>query len=215
MDVPWIIGGDFNTFLSLDEHRGRSTTSLRSLQDFNYFVSSCSLQSINFQGSPYTWSDGRCLGRVFRRLDRYLCSSDFFDLFGPVQYQHLNRITSNHSPIFIDCSAASLPESAAFRYLDVWSTHPKFNNYVTQHWQSFPTVGGMRRFYFKLQQLKRCLVRWNKDVFGNFFDVVIHSEEEVTRCERVYDSSPSDASSTEYHLSMANLRMAQSHAVLS
>lgn len=33
--LPWIVGGDFNTFRSLDDHSGRSSPSLSALQDFN------------------------------------------------------------------------------------------------------------------------------------------------------------------------------------
>lgn len=120
-----MIGGDFNTFLTLAEHKGRSSPSIRTLQDFNDFVATTALQSIDYQGSPFTWSDGRGLGQVWRRLDRYLCTSFCLDLFEVVQVQHLNHATSDHSPIFLECSAAVPNSTASFRYLDVWTT-PRF-----------------------------------------------------------------------------------------
>lgn len=61
-DVPWLIGGAFNTLLTLDEHRGRSSPLQRSLQDLNDCIAACLLQHINYQGSPYTLSDCRVLG---------------------------------------------------------------------------------------------------------------------------------------------------------
>lgn len=63
-------------------------------------------------------------------------------------------------------------------------------------------------FYNKLNQLKRHLRQWNKDVFGYIFDAFAFSETEVTSCERQYDSSPSEESRAAYQLSMTQLRLA-------
>lgn len=50
INIPWVIGGDFNTFLSLDEHQGRTHPTLRSLEDFKICVEECGLQDIPFTG---------------------------------------------------------------------------------------------------------------------------------------------------------------------
>lgn len=92
LTAPWFVGGGFNTFRTWEEHKGRSSTYFQTLQDFNDCLSACELQSINYQGSPYTWCDGRGLGSVWRHLDRFVCSQDFFDSFSAVHYQHLNRL---------------------------------------------------------------------------------------------------------------------------
>lgn len=63
---PWLVCGDFNTFRTLDDHRGRSHPSLSTLQDFNDCLEDCSLMDPPFHGSRYTWTDGRALGRVHR-----------------------------------------------------------------------------------------------------------------------------------------------------
>lgn len=148
---------------------------------------------------------------MWRKLDKYLCSSDFFDLFAVVQY-HLNRTTSDHYPIYLDCLTSSFIVSAYFRYLESWTTHPDFDSFVTHHWKSFTTIGGMRGFYHKLSQLKHCLRQWNKDTFGNIFDAVVAAEIEATTSEKAYDSNPSEETKVVYHLSMANLRLEQSRA---
>lgn len=31
LDIPWLLGGDFNTYLTIDEHKGMSSPSLRTL----------------------------------------------------------------------------------------------------------------------------------------------------------------------------------------
>lgn len=175
---------------------------------FNNFISKTSLQSVNTQGYIYTWCDGRGLGRVWRRLDRYLCSSSFLDIFSTVQCQHLNRSTSDHSPIYLDCRSNTTSSAAAFRYLNVSMTHPDFYDFVVHQWQSFPMVGGMWGLYSILRQLKQQLHIWNKDVFENIFDAIVEAEIVSTCCERAYDSNPTEETRMEYHMSVAQLRMA-------
>lgn len=213
IDVPWLMGGDFNTFLTLDEHKRRSTPTLQSLQDFNECISACSLQSINYQGSSYTWCDGRWLGRVWCCLDRFLWSWTFYELFPALHYQHLNRtyigsLTSAFSLFYRGlCPGNILPIFGCL------ATHPDFDNFVRHHWESFLTVGGMWGFYAKLRQLKHRLRRWNKDVFRNIFDAVAAAEAETTRREREYNADPADHTRAEYHRSMTGLHLAQSRAL--
>lgn len=123
LDIPWLIGGDFNTFRTLDEHKGRSQPSLHTLQDFNDFILRCQLHEIQFQGSSFTWTDGRGLGRVWRRLDRLFNSDSLIDLFPYMQVQHLSRATSDHSPLLLTCGLDIPRTPSRFRYLDVWATH--------------------------------------------------------------------------------------------
>lgn len=69
-------------------------------------------------------------------------------------------------------------------------------------------------FYDKLRKLKGHLRTWNKDVFRNIFDALVAAENEVTRREKDFDASPSDQTRSEYHRSMAALRLAQSRTSL-
>lgn len=95
----------------------------------------------------------------------------------------------------------------------MFGQHPDFDSFVLHHWRSFPTVGGMRGFYDKLSNLKKHLRQWNRDIVGNIFDALELAEAETTRCEQVYDSSPSDDTRAAYHLSMTQLKLAQSRAL--
>lgn len=100
---PWLVGGDLNTFLSIDEHKDHSTPSLRQLSDFNNWVQGSALLEVPYQGSKFTWSDGQGLGRVWRRLDRILVKESFYDQFGNQMVQHLTRTTSDHAPLLLSC----------------------------------------------------------------------------------------------------------------
>ncbi|VFQ96159.1 unnamed protein product [Cuscuta campestris] len=55
---PWIIGGDFNTVVSITEHKGEVCPDLGSIRDFANAISDCELVSPPFLGSQFTWTDG-------------------------------------------------------------------------------------------------------------------------------------------------------------
>lgn len=38
LTIPWLLGGDFNMYLTLDEHKGRSSLPICTLQEFNDFI---------------------------------------------------------------------------------------------------------------------------------------------------------------------------------
>lgn len=85
----------------------------------------------------------------------------------------------------------------------MWTKHVEFLAYVQTSWVSYPTVGGMRSLYYKLQRLKKDLRDLNTAVFGNVFDHLHHSEQEIQRYESQFDHNPTPESRMEYHAAQA------------
>ncbi|KAL0430589.1 UNVERIFIED_CONTAM: hypothetical protein Sradi_0684900 [Sesamum radiatum] len=58
---PWIVGGDFNTVLSLEERFGGAASSSVAMSDFHDVIADYALVDAGYTGSPYTWyiSDAR------------------------------------------------------------------------------------------------------------------------------------------------------------
>lgn len=183
LQLPWLIGGDFNTFRAIDDHNGRSTPSLSALQDFNDCIEVCSLMSPPYQGTRYTWDEGRGLGRVRQRLDWTFINSLMYDMFDTLRLTHLPRVTSDHTPLLIQCQLSTQPIRRSFRFLDAWLHHPDFHNYVRHAWLSYPTTGGMRGFYDKLFSLKKDIQQWNKAIFGNIFSKFKDAENNLNTAE--------------------------------
>lgn len=201
--LPWMIGGDFNTFRTLDDHDGRSNPSLTTLQDFNDCIETCSLMDPPFTGSRYIWVDGRGLGRVRRRLDWLFLNSSFHDIFNDMQLQHLPRVTSDHTPLLFICRINTVEGRRSLCFLDSWLLHPDFHTYIQNAWASYPTTGGMYGFYSKLFRLKKDIQRWNKEIFGNIFSNVKQAEENLTRVESSSEDAPNEATREEYHRAKA------------
>lgn len=209
--LPWVFGGDFNTFRSLSDHEGRSRPSLSVLQDFNDCIEACALMSPPFHGSRFTRSDGRGLGRVRRRLDWLFLNTGFHDKFEDIQLTHLPRITSDHTPLLLKCRNITATSHRSFRFLDSWLLHPDFYTYMRDAWASYPTTGGMHGFYTKLFKFKKDVQQWNKDIFGNIFSRVQQAEVLLTRVEERWDTQPTEANRMEYNRAKADFLQASSY----
>lgn len=78
---PWLLCGDFNVISSIEECRGFSSPDQGSMTDFNEFIASASLHHINSVGPLFTWTGMRPLGRVWKRLNRFLYNSSWLQTF--------------------------------------------------------------------------------------------------------------------------------------
>ena len=98
-----MIAGDFNDILSNEEIWGGVVREERSFKDFKDFMDQNSLIDIRFEGHPSTWSnhwDNE--GEVRQRLDRCLCSFEWFQTFGKARCQHIDTYASDHSRLLLD-----------------------------------------------------------------------------------------------------------------
>lgn len=79
----------------------------------------------------------------------------------------LPKMTSNHFPVILDTSKAKWDPSP-FRFENAWLKHHRFKSVVSYLWNN-PDVQGWEGYKFmrKLKDVKRELLIWNKQDFGN------------------------------------------------
>ncbi|KAE8735159.1 hypothetical protein F3Y22_tig00000452pilonHSYRG00148 [Hibiscus syriacus] len=115
----WIMGGDFNSIIRLDEREGGSSRGSEVNKLFVDFIFDMGLIEVDYRGSPFTWRRGN-LGK---RLDCFLMNSCWTDSFPGQQtlcsmavkfYKELFTSTNGYEvgysiqgcfPIIFDCSA--------------------------------------------------------------------------------------------------------------
>ncbi|KAL2491746.1 Uncharacterized protein Adt_27374 [Abeliophyllum distichum] len=127
VDGPWMVGGDFNVIAHNGERTGHNTRD-RGTSDFADMMMDCGLTDAGYSGSQYTWTNGR----VWKRLDRVLINSAVGSSCSRFSVRHLNRSTSNHSPLLIEWSSDDDLGPRPFRFLNVWSRHHDFLSFVSQ-----------------------------------------------------------------------------------
>ncbi|KAL2471352.1 Uncharacterized protein Adt_39488 [Abeliophyllum distichum] len=200
VDGPWMVGGDFNVIAHNGERTGHNTRD-RGTSDFADMMMDCGLTDAGYSGSQYTWTNGR----VWKRLDRVLINPAVGSSCSSFSVRHLNRSTSDHSPLLIQWSSDDDLGPRPFRFLNVWSRHHDFLSFVSQKW-SFPTHHtGMIALWEKIFRLKQGLRWWNRHVFGDIFQRVRDAECRVDEAESVYDSDPTPAHRDTLHQAQAGL----------
>ncbi|XP_070031882.1 uncharacterized protein [Nicotiana tomentosiformis] len=104
MELPWVVGGDFNVVFSEEEKIGGLLVYPLEYEDFAFCVNSCGMFDTGYKGSPFTWWNGRpTADYIFKRLDRILVNTPFQTLSSSTEEEHLIRTGSDHAPLLMSC----------------------------------------------------------------------------------------------------------------
>ncbi|KAL2224155.1 UNVERIFIED_CONTAM: hypothetical protein Sindi_2948300, partial [Sesamum indicum] len=101
-DIPWLVGGDFNTVRDLSEICGVSGDIRMAMEDFNTCIQNTGLLPLPMQGEWYTWHNYSAGPRnLWKRLDRMLINDRWMAQFPTSYYSSLTARTSDHSPMVL------------------------------------------------------------------------------------------------------------------
>ncbi|RVW90497.1 hypothetical protein CK203_030989 [Vitis vinifera] len=116
-EEPWCLGGDFNVILSQRERnrQGRLTGAIRI---FAQTVDELELMDLPMQGSAFTWSGGRN-NQSWARLDRFLVTQQWLEMFSGIAQCRLQRPTSDHFPILL-MGGGLRRGPTPFRFENMW-----------------------------------------------------------------------------------------------
>ncbi|CAA7019727.1 unnamed protein product [Microthlaspi erraticum] len=144
---------------------------------------------MGFRGGKFTWKRGR-MERTFlaKRLDRLLCCAQTRLTWQEATVTHLSFLSSDHAPLYVQLSpvSASDPKRRPFRFKAAWLQHPNFKELVSTSWK------GNHGTNAALVELRKVLIRLNKEVFG---DVVRRKEYllwEINEVQDALERGPSD-----------------------
>ena len=163
-DEPWCIGGDFNVTLS-QRDRSRQGSLSGAMRRFAQVVDDLALIDLPLQGGVYSWSGGRN-NQNWARLDRFLVSQGWLDIFRGAVQCRLPRPTSDHFPILLKGGGMSRGPSP-FRFENMWLKVEGFKELLREWWQGGERVGRASfRLADKMKVMKEKIKVWNRDVFG-------------------------------------------------
>ncbi|KAF7818437.1 reverse transcriptase [Senna tora] len=163
--MPWLICGDFNDVLSLDEKWGGLPASSSRIREFKHCIDYCGVTDLGFLGQKFTWINKRDNGQtVFERLDRFLANPQWIHLFPHASNQHLPRIKPDHTPILLSTNPfPPLLGQKPFRCERIWLGRKDFSDLVRDCWSISPNINeGLSLIQDKAKT-------WNKNIFGNVF----------------------------------------------
>ncbi|KAL2893703.1 5'-3' exoribonuclease 2 [Bienertia sinuspersici] len=98
---PWLLMGDLNCVLNLDEGLG-SPVRLGEIKEIRYCMEECGLSDIPYKGNFYTWCNKHLDdSRVYSRIDRVMANDEWQEAYGCMIAQFLNADISDHCPAFV------------------------------------------------------------------------------------------------------------------
>lgn len=160
LDYPWIIGGDFNVTLHTQERSNQAYPQYH-MNKFRDLLQRLHLNDLRLQGRKYTWSRGR-EEATYARLDRFLVSTTWADLFPNTTQTAITNLASDHCPIICTCQS-KFPTTNIFRMENVWLKNQQFKELVQSNWTASPTAQTPKQFCDKLMDLRKKIIQWKKD----------------------------------------------------
>ncbi|XP_049390321.1 uncharacterized protein LOC125854782 [Solanum stenotomum] len=176
--LPWVVGGDFNVIRNEEVKFGGLPVSNLETIDFEQCLSSCALEEIKFNGSKYTWWNGR-IGEtcIFKRLDIIMGNQKFFELLPALEETHLLRQGSDHAPLLVKCNTNSEPMIKPFKFLNFWTKHKDFKKIVEDNWKIDFVGSSFTEVQTKMKKVKAALTEWSKNEYGNIFHEIATLED--------------------------------------
>lgn len=138
-DLPWLCGGDFNEILLDSEKSSGVDRRRQSIKLFRDTLNLCNFQDMGFLGHPFTWTNGRDGdGNIEERLDRFLATKDWMNLFPYSKVVHEPKSFSDHCPLFLDCYLSRLEvnnsKSRPFKFEEAWIRETSCKKLVESTW---------------------------------------------------------------------------------
>ncbi|XP_070024779.1 uncharacterized protein [Nicotiana sylvestris] len=153
----WIIMGDFNAVLRLDDKVGGLPITVGETRAFQECVDTCGLIEMSQHGNMYSWNERSGDQRIFSKIDWAFVNRDWLDRMPKYNAIFLPARVTDHCPISVHLVNAPLPRKKPFKFCNIWSQHPQFLEIVKEGWDSQIEGCVMLQVVRKLELLKRKL----------------------------------------------------------
>lgn len=129
---PWCVGGDWNVVRFPGEKLGGYRTS-SDMQAFSDWINTNSLIDLQLNGATFTWSSHQSPPSM-SKIDRFLMSTNWLELYSDVCQMPLPKPTSDHCPIMLD-SGCERSGPTPFRFEMMWLDEQQFLALIEDWWK--------------------------------------------------------------------------------
>lgn len=133
-DIPYVFFGDFNEILRGEEKEGETVRHEPDMAAFRRCLEDCNVVDLGFRGSFYTLSRGNSPSTMIReRLDRFLATPCWVDLFPNINVRHFPIYKFDHAPILLNSSMPGREEynEKLFKFESYWLTNDECRQVVS------------------------------------------------------------------------------------
>ncbi|KAL2904673.1 Tetratricopeptide repeat protein 23-like [Bienertia sinuspersici] len=161
MTRPWLLMGDFNCVINLEERLG-SAVRVSEMDPPRRCFELCGLQDIPYSGHFYTWTNKQLAqDRVFSKLDRVLANETLMDKYDTGNAVFLTEGCSDHCTMVIRMDQGVGKGRKPFKYYKMWQSAADCTERIRNAWNT--PIHGTSMFVVtqKLKQVKKSLKELN------------------------------------------------------
>ncbi|XP_060170802.1 uncharacterized protein LOC132601754 [Lycium barbarum] len=159
--IPWLIMGDFNAVLEIEDRLVGSPVQANEMVDFSNFVQSASMLDLKVVGREYTWTNNH----VFSRIDRGLVNASWVQMWDALEIIVMAPEFSDHSPLSLTVEERQTMRAKPFKFFNCLATHPDFRSSVQRNCQQICNGRPMEKVWKKMHRLKHVLKKLNNTEF--------------------------------------------------
>nr|XP_043613480.1 uncharacterized protein LOC122585408 [Erigeron canadensis] len=164
---PWVIMGDFNSSLNIEDNYTGSSNITTGMRDFKACVEEIEVFDINSSGLHYTWNQKPKRGNgVFKKIDRVMGNISFTDSFPSSCALFQPYRVSDHTPCILKLPSVARDRPKPF----------KFANFLVR-----------KEVFWKLSKKVGLLLK-----HGNLHKKVELLRSEIDDVQKLLDRDPSD-----------------------
>ncbi|KAL0907982.1 hypothetical protein M5K25_022442 [Dendrobium thyrsiflorum] len=165
LNLPLIVGGDFNCVLNLEDKKGGKPFVFNSSsQDLWNCMISCDLKETSFSSPRFTWTNNKDgASKIWVRHDRFLVNSLAVQCLPSMLTHHLVRIASDHAPILLYLFESSMSNKPLIRFEDTWVSYHQVGRIIKANWFVNTRGSASEVLITKYRKTLRALFFWSKN----------------------------------------------------
>ncbi|XP_028752651.1 uncharacterized protein LOC114712302 [Neltuma alba] len=158
IDSDWMVLGDFNTFLTVEDKVGGTRPDNSMMISFRSCIDDCNLLEIPVVGDRFTWERND----VKERLDWAFRNFNWEINHPHMKAHHKLRFKSNHRMIVVSDGGENRinRSNRVFKYQAAWCLEQDFVDIVAASWENKNWLQGCESF-------KKSAMEWNEKVVGS------------------------------------------------
>ncbi|GJU55122.1 hypothetical protein Tco_1228836 [Tanacetum coccineum] len=192
-DSSWILMGDFNVALNLEDTYAGSSSMSSAMCEFKDCVEKIEVMDVNSLGLHYTWNQKPNGGSgVLRKLDSIMANLDFIDVFPGAHAIFQPYRISDHTPAVLKIPSLIVQKPKPFKFFNFLTYKSKIIEVIKLHWKSNVEGNHMFKVVSNLKSLKKPIRKLLHDQ-GNLHDHVNKLRFEHDKVQKALDTNPTDA----------------------
>ncbi|XP_021727814.1 uncharacterized protein LOC110694925 [Chenopodium quinoa] len=191
-DDPWILCGDFNNILNLEDRIGSQCT-LAEVEQFRSYLRMNNLTDFNVGGLYYTWTNKQGVeDRVCTKIDRAIVNDGWLNMFPNFSAEFLPKGLMDHTPCCMNLDTNAGNTKKPFRFFNMWTDAPCFHDIVQKVWDRPIQGTTMYRVVKKLKALKHDLKLLNLTHFSSIESTDLATSKVWAEIQRKFNADPTN-----------------------